>query len=285
MINGAFWQEPFRRAVAICTRRVFTRKEPLSILRSRWFLISILGFTFSLPSLTVAEEPAGKTEQKFLEPIIIEETMPNAPGELTLRLTTDYRENGAEAIGALPRFQLFYGLVDRLGTSLSVPMTYNKSDGSAHYGLGDLSLDLKYLLLRPGPTVPALVVGIEAGFPTGNQNSGLGEGAYEMAPFVGLLKDFGPVCLQGNFGWSKEITGARTDRVTYGWALSVPIEARKLYLLAELQGDFGSPNHVTIAPGVKYLVCDNFSLGLAGPLGLNSHTETWGIVTQFQFEF
>ncbi|HWW01485.1 MAG TPA: hypothetical protein VNZ64_17440 [Candidatus Acidoferrum sp.] len=68
-----------------------------------------------------------------------------------------------------------------------------------------ISLDLKYLAVKPGPVMPALVIGVEAGFPTGNQNLGLGEGAYQFAPFVALLKDFGPFCLQGNVAWSKQV--------------------------------------------------------------------------------
>ena len=60
---------------------------------------------------------------------------------------------------------------------------------------------------------------------------------------------------------------------------------RKLYLLAEINGDWGRANQAAIAPGIKYLLSERFSVGVAAPIGLNRNDEAWGIVTQFQFEF
>jgi hypothetical protein len=233
----------------------------------------------------VAGEEDQKTEEQFVEPIIIEETMPNDPGEWSLRLTTDYRKTGSEPVGALPEFEVFYGLIERLGISLSLPMAYDKPDTNSHYGLGDISFDLKYLVVKPGPTMPALVVGLETEFPTGNQKLGLGDGAYELTPFLALLKSYGPFCLQGNFGWSKQINGPHENFFNYGCALSAEMVKHKLYLLSEIQGDWRAPNHTTVAPGIKYYFFDNITLGAAVPIGLNSNTGRLGIVTQFQIEF
>jgi hypothetical protein len=239
----------------------------------------------SVQAADIADNETNKTETTFIEPILIEETMPNEPGELSLRLTTDYRRGDGEAVGALPNLQVFYGIVERLGTSLSIPMSYTKPDASSHYGLGDISTSLKYLVVRPGPTVPAVVLGLEAVFPTGNRKLGLGAGAYALAPNLALLKDFGPFCVQGNFAWAKPVNARRADLWTYGWAVSAPLIRNKVYLLAEIQGDWGSPNHTTLAPGIKYYFTDKFTVGLAVPVGLNKNTEGWGIVTQFQIEF
>ncbi len=233
----------------------------------------------------LADDETNKTENTFIEPILIEETMPNEPGEWSLRLTTDYRRGDNEAVGTLPNLEVFYGIADRLGAVLSIPIAYTNQSTISHYGFGDISTTLKYLVVRPGSEVPALVLGLVTTFPTGNHTLGLGDGAYELTPYVALLKQFGPVCVQGNFGWEKHISAPYADMWTYGWALSTPLIKDKLNVLAEIQGDWGSPNHTTVAPGIKYNFTDKFTIGLALPVGLNRNTEGWGIVTQFQIEF
>jgi hypothetical protein len=80
--------------------------------------------------------------------------MPNDPGELTLRLTTDFRRNGAEAVGALPGLKnklralveiegdwgrpnhttlgpgLEYFFTDKITAGVSVPVGLNKNTDS-----------------------------------------------------------------------------------------------------------------------------------------------------------
>jgi len=248
------------------------------------------GFIATATALSVAKgaqaaESEDKIESKFIEPIITEETMPNEPKELTVRFGTDYGQRGSEASAELPYLQCFYGIVERLGATLDLSMAYHKDGAGASYGLGDISASLKYLLIPQSRSIPAVVLRLEAGFPTGNEHLGLGTGAYEVTPFAAFLKDFGGFVLQGNFGWSKQVTGQQTDIWGYNWALAVPLYERKLYGLAEINGDWGSPNHTALSPGIKYLLSDRFSVGVGAPIGLNSSTEAWRIVTQFQFDF
>jgi hypothetical protein len=251
-------------------------------------LLAVAWAVLTLNSIQAADVPdneTNKTEVSFIEPILIEETMPNDPGVWSLRLTTDYRRGDSEAVGTLPNLEVFYGIVERVGASLSIPAAYTNQNANSHYGLGDVSASLKYLVLRTGPAMPALVLGLETTFPTGNRTLGLGDGAYELAPNLALLKQFGPLCVQGNFAWEKQVSGQREDIWTYGWAVSIPLVKDKLNLLTEIQGDWGRPNHTTVAPGIKYNFTDNFTVGVAVPVGLNKNTEAWGIVSQFQIEF
>ena len=230
-----------------------------------------------------AAESDNQTETNFLNPIVTEEVMPDEPGEFTLRLGTDYRRRNSEA-NELPYAEACFGLIERLGATVNVPMAYHNEGGGASYGFGDVSAILKYLAVRPSPSVPAVVLGLEAQFPTGNEHLGLGTGAYELTPYVALLKDFGPLLLQGNVGWSKQVTGNQEAASVYNWAIAVPAYRRELYLLTEINGDWGRPNHAAIAPGIKYLFSAKFSVGVAAPVGLNKNTAAWGIVTQFQYE-
>jgi hypothetical protein len=222
-------------------------------------------------SVVVGARAAGsdnQTETNFVNPIVTEEVLPDEPGEFTLRLGTDYRQRNSEANAALPYAEACFGLIERFGATVNVPMAYHKEGAEASYGFGDVSAILKYLAVRPGANVPAVVLGLQAQFPTGNEHLGLGAGAYELTPYVALLKEFGPLLVQGNIGLSKQLNGKR-----------------EIYLLTEINGDWGRPNHAAIAPGIKYLLSEKFSIGVAAPVGLNKNTEAWGIVTQFQFEF
>jgi hypothetical protein len=231
-----------------------------------------------------AADSAHQTETNFISPIITEEVLPDEPGEFTLRLGTDYGHRNGSA-NALPYAEACFGLIERFGATVNVPMAYHDEGAEASYGLGDISAILKYLAVRHSPSIPAVVLGLETQFPTGNQHLGLGTGAYELTPYVALLKDFGPLLVQGNVGWSKQVTGNREDAWVYNWAASVPVYRRKLYLLTEINGDWGRPNHAAISPGIKYLFSEKFSVGVAAPIGLNRNSEAWGTVTQFQIEF
>lgn len=237
-----------------------------------------------LPPPTRASEEA-KPEMNIVEPIITEETLPNEPRELSLRLTTDYRKQGSEVAAALPQLDIFYGLAERLGVELSVPLAYHQADGTRAYGLGDVSLGLKYVVVEQQQNLPAVVFGLEAGFPTADVDRELGEGAYELTPFVALLKDFGRFNLQGNFGWARQVSGESEERWVYNWALAVPLCNHKVHLLAELNGDWGHRPQTAVAPGLKYNFNGETFIGMAVPLGLNRHTADWGIVTQFQTSF
>jgi hypothetical protein len=264
----------------------------ISALKKRWlpftFLMKSLLTTATTLSVVVgarAGESDNRTGTNFINPIITEEVLPDEPGDFTLRLGTDYRQRNSEVNAVLPYAEACFGLIDRFGATVNVPMAYHNEGTGASYGIGDVSAILKYLAVRPSPSVPAVVFGLESQFPTGNEHLGLGAGAYELTPYVALLKEFGPLLVQGNFGWSTQVTDNREAAWVYNWAAVIPLYQRKFYLLTEINGDWGRPNRSAIAPGIKYLFSDKFSVGVAAPIGLNRNTEAWGIVTQFQFDF
>jgi hypothetical protein len=251
---------------------------------TRHFLVIVLGAALVLPQLARAEETGEEENPRLevVEPILTEETLPNEPRELSLRVTADYRKKTDETIATLPRVDLFYGLAERVGVELSVPMAYHKGEAGRAYGVGDISLGVKYVIVEPHRNIPAVVAGLEAGFPTGNVERELGEGAWELTPFVALLEDFGPFSVQGNFGWARQVTGARQDQWNYNWALAVPVFKRKVHLLAELNGDWGHDPSSTFSPGVKYTIKNETTIGLAVPLRMSGSAPAWGIVVQFQ---
>lgn len=285
----------------LCARR---HRQGLTCVRSNicvWGVSAgLVLLTWSFPGLvfavetgavgkTMAKEPDGEIRSGLVEPIITEETLPNEPGELSLRLSTEYRKKGSEVTAAAPRVQVFYGLIERLGVEVDVPFIYRKGESKA-YGTGDVSESLKWLAVREGAMVPAVVLGLENAFPTGDADKGTGEGAYEMTPFIALAKDFGALSIQGNVGWSKQVDGGeQAESCVYNWALAVPVFDKRLYLLAEVNGDCGgsnSPDRAAFAPGIKFnWNHEKAFVALAVPVGLNKNTDDWGLVMQFQFKF
>ena len=108
---------------------VSSGSQPSPAIRSRAFLAAAFLCAVCLqPDALAGEngEDEGKPEAEFVEPILTEETMPNEPRELSLRVSTDFRKGGGESIGSLPKVELFYGLAERLGAELSVPFAYTR---------------------------------------------------------------------------------------------------------------------------------------------------------------
>ena len=239
-------------------------------------------------------------EVDFVEPIIAEESMPNEVGEWDFRISAEYRDKEGEVQASLPRMQLFFGIIDRLGGEIDIPISYAKTQdseeggvGSEEYGIGDVAGSLKWLMVEPSPSVPAVVLGFEAGFPTGDEDKELGEGVFEFEPFISAVKDFEEFLVQVTLGWSfavPEHEGETQDTFSYEGVLAVPFCERKVHVLLELDGTVATDtdtgeDELSVAPGVKYNFTPEVFVALAVPIGLNEETSDWGIVTQFQFGF
>ncbi len=252
--------------------------------------IILLGIS---PAFSEPSDEERKEDIDFVEPIVTEEALPNNPGELSIRISTEYRQDSGRDIAVLPRLQFFYGLIDRLGIEIDLPFVFRQEE-SSNYGLGDISSSMKLICVRHGPQIPALVFGLEAGFPTGDVDRGLGEAAYELTPFLALLKDFDYFSVQGNVGWARQVAFSEHSSeedlsATWvsNWALAVPLRERRFHFLVELNGEWSEdePDTLSLAPGIKYCLTDEMFTAIAVPIGLNESSEDWGIINQFQFSF
>lgn len=237
------------------------------------------------PDVVIAQASNTDPELHIVEPIITEETMPNEPGDWDLRLSGSYMWQGTGGSGFLPRAQLFFGIAERWGGEVEVPIAFAK-ESTNQYGLGDLSASLKYLVRKPGVRVPGFVLGLEMTFPSGNADKGLGEGAFEAAPFVAFVYASQRVVLQGNFGYSIVHRIRETDarnQFFYNGAVTYSIEPLKTCLVWEINGIHApNRNQVSFSPGLKYNLTPERYLAIAFPIGLNSQTPRLSIVLQVQ---
>jgi hypothetical protein len=201
-------------------------------------------------------------------------------------VSTEYRTAGGEVTASLPRLQLFFGFAGRLGGELDLPFVYRAGDSRAH-GVGDLSASLKWLLLAPEGTRPAVALGLELGCPTGDPDRETGEGTFELEPFVALLTATRHLTFQGNVAWSAPISGASGESagsLIANLSTALPLLDQGLHLMTELssEGADGSATRVALSPGVKCRLGQEAFVALAWPIGVTSGAEGFGVVFQLR---
>ncbi len=249
----------------------------------RLLLVSALVFVSS--SVASGQTPT-PLAAAVVEPIATEETLPAEPGEWALRWSGDYLR-AHEPSAHVPRAQLFFGLANRLGADIDLPFVISGERGGS-YGVGDVATAIKWLVAGSGEgSHPnGLTLGAEVAWPTGNSEFGTGEGVTEIRPFVGALKEFKGLTLQGNVGWERQLVTGGEDGLAYGWALALPTSDRRLTAFAEVGGRWvrhGDASTLAVSPGFRYEVAPGMSAGFAVPLGLRSDMSRWGVIAQWQF--
>lgn len=248
-------------------------------------LIVVAAGILCRPDVVIAQASNSDPELHIIEPIITEETTPNEPGDWDLRVSGSYGWHGTEGSGFVPRAQLFFGIASRWGGEIEVPLAFARQETN-HYGVGDVSATVKYLVRKPSVRVPGFVFGLETTFPSGNADKGLGEGVFEAVPFVATVYTFRQMVLQGNFGYSvvhrTQQTGAN-NQIVYNGAIAFPVERLKTWVVWEINGSHDkNGNQAAFSPGLKYNLTPERFLAIALPVGLNSRTPRIGIVLQMQ---
>jgi hypothetical protein len=219
--------------------------------------------------------------------------MPTEPGELSVRFSLEKKQLAADdnepeaALYSVPRTQLFFGLADRLGCDLSLPFLARKEEGGGtKAGPGDISLGLKYLILRESEGRPALAAIAELELPTGRRSDGLGEGATGMAVSLGWLKNLGRATLQGTAGYAFSGEGEEKN-LLYGISAAFPL-ASSWRLFAELTGERDlkeNYNRIAAGPGLKYGLSEETFVAAGFMAGLGETAGDHRLVTQVQFGF
>ncbi len=227
-----------------------------------------------------AQDTARESRSAVIEPILIEETLPEENGECNLQINLAYRATGVEPETSLPRLQLFCGFSQRFGTDIDVPMA-----GISGYGIGDAGITLKYMLHNQSARLPALVAGLETVFPTGNPDRGIGEGGVELQPFLAFLRQFRGFGIQGKVGMGVRHSGdARDYRTSYGGSLAVPIHSQRWAVLGEFTGSHSSSGEdvFSVSPGLHWSLGNGRHMGVGLPIALTGPVRRVGVVFQFQ---
>src|SRR5215471_14646817 len=137
-----------------------------------------------------------------------------------------------------------YGLTDDLDASVVLPFLFETAD--AHLTLGpfaghttasfsgpsDLSARLKYKLAS------GLAATLEASFPTGDKQRGLGTGDYWLTTGFAGSTTVGPLQLSGRLAFDTNLSSAAHSTLSYGAGLSWLAWPGHLALVSELLGQY-----------------------------------------------
>jgi hypothetical protein len=84
------------------------------------------------PNSATAQTLDNDAELRIMEPIITEETTPNDLGDWDLRLAGSFRRLGVEKFGFLPPAQLFFGIANRWGGEVELPLAFAFEYSAGH---------------------------------------------------------------------------------------------------------------------------------------------------------
>jgi hypothetical protein len=239
----------------------------------------------ALISAPLLAQQTGAILEQVVAPILTEETLPEEPGECNLRTSIDYRASNLEPPNALPRLQFFCGFVPRWGAEVEVPFAYPDQQ-LKNVAFGDVSTTIKYTLTGPEKRSPAIVVGVETRFPTGNPSRGTGEEGFEVEPLVALLIQGSHLGLQGNAGIGFHTgAGAQTVRTYYyNAAATLRLVPGRLYFIGEANAMHcpGGDSILSLSPGLHYGITEHVYVTVAVPVAVLGGLGRAGIVTQLQ---
>jgi hypothetical protein len=109
---------------------------------------------------------------------------------------------GGDWSGTAPHFELNYGVVPDVQLHLITPLAYDVPPaGSAHYGLGDIELGVKYRFLHETNCLPEMAIFPLLEAPDGGARDNLGNKHLQAYLPVWLQKDWGSWTIYGGGGY------------------------------------------------------------------------------------
>lgn len=252
-------------------------------------VLSLLGIPD--PAWAEAGNPERKeVESDYVESITFEEVLPNDAGEWDVRVSVEAARSTSEegppaTVLMLPRGQIFFGIVDRLGGEVDVPLLLRVGRDRAA-GLGDAGVGLKFLAFRQSGLFPSLTGMFEARVPTGDPSRHLGEGRTELETSIGWATVFPILTIQGVIGHSVTLPD-REHELNYALSIGL-LFLERFHLFGEILGQTGIPeprSDLSAGPGVKYDVTREFFLAAGVVVGLTGAAEPYRAVVQVQHGF
>ncbi len=239
----------------------------------RW-LTSLL---FLLPAgVAVAQE--GEASEAIVEPVSVDEVLPEAAGEASGRVSVGARLSRAGEGGAavLPRVQGFWGLSERVGAEAGLGAEVRPLAGVAR--VSSATLGLKVALARPDGAWPGLVAKVETSLAA--------EEGVRVAAGLGAVGSAGRLTAQGTIAlalsWGRAAPELESNAAV-AWALT-----EQVYVLLEAEaggalGPGGTPRG-SVGPALKWVPRRGFFLALGTLIGVAAGLGDVAAVLQGQLE-
>jgi len=244
-----------------------------------------LGSAFALAALLVAGpafagHPLGTEDPGTVDPLAL---------QLEVTGETHHFSDGSETDLGLT---LTTGIVPRLDLALNAGYVILAPDeGSSENGIGDLELALKWNFLEEKGSVPGLALKFGSTLPTGDEDTGLGSGGYDLFALLIAGKALGNVEIYLNLGYARIDKTAEGDKpdifaasLAGKWEM---IEALALVgeVMYETPGADGEDPPVAMTAGLVWEIADNFSVDIGGRVGLTDTAPDWSVLAGINYSF
>jgi hypothetical protein len=307
-----------------------------SLGRKTWLtaIVAVLVWTWAIQGWG---EEDGLRGQKFSPhttgPVYTDTTIPLSPGKAVIfvpinpaftggRFSPNWRRvsAGGDYSSLSTALQLHYGLVPRLEVYSVILYQHNWALNVDHPaptgqkdagfgGLGDISVNSKYLLLEQKTYFPAVAGIFFVSFPSGHYRhpnprflgtDHIGQGSYNFTPGLNFYKYIPPALLHGNLWYTLStdttIGGRRTyylDKVTLNLAMEYPIVRRRWIFLFEFVSSYDGGRLIghkantppqtlmSIFPGLEFLPGGNLSFDAGVLIDLFGKHERYNYTPNF----
>jgi len=260
--------------------------------------------SFSLFVVSAAVQAFGQTDKtetleqrQPLELVFADSIVPQDYREMMLTTGAWYSSRRRVRQGWLTQ-KVEWGISDRLQIAgFANPMHLVSSSGNITTGVGDFDVGARYTWVNVGSPFTHIAVATEAGFPTGNPVTGMGEGVYGLSPSILLSHEFRHSRYQAFSTTGFEFVLAHrylnpgdniphheffmnsgfASRLGKGWGvaeLSVSTNA----------WSGGHETQVAVTPSYVWRLASRTELLFGVPVGLTSSTDQIGAVVKFTFE-
>ncbi len=188
---------------------------------------------------------------------------------------------------------LGYGITDRLEITADIPFVFlNPEAGINEEGIGDISVRPEYMFLEERENIPAMSLAATFELQSGDKDKGLGSGATDYSLSLQVSKNFDPVSVHFNLGYTfiGKSKGEDLDNVIfYNFACEYVITG-KLTLVGELIGQTNSDPGATNDPmeilaGMIYEITSNVNFDVGFGAGLNNASPDIRVTGGITFEF
>jgi hypothetical protein len=237
-------------------------------------------------------------QRQPLELVSADSIVPQGRHEMMLTSGAWYYRDG-DVRDAMFTQKMEWGISDRLQVATTVQAIRNTNvTGLSATGVGDLEAGARYTWSQVGSEFTHLAVALDAGFPSGNPVSGLGDAAYTLSPSLLASHEFesGKYQLFTTSGLDfviahRPVAGIAQQnlrdflfcnsglslRAGHGWAIGE-------IAVSSNRWNGGSETNVAFTPSYVRRVARRAEVLLGIPIGLTSSTDPVGAVFKFTFE-
>jgi hypothetical protein len=256
-----------------------------------------LVFVSAVPVLGQIDKTDTLEQRQPLELVFADSIVPQDYREMMLTTGAWYSRRRPVHEGRLTQ-KVEWGISDRLQISGFVnPLHLVRSGGTTVTGAGDFDLGARYTWVNVGSPFTHVAVAMEAGFPSGNPLTGLGEGAYGLSPSILLSREFRNSRYQAFSTTGFEFVVARRqlnsgdDIPRHEFFVNSGLSRRfsKGWAVAELavstnRWSGGDETQIVLTPSYVWRLARRTELLFGVPAGVTSSTDHIGAVVKFTFE-